>query len=64
MKNEERLIETISVVRDKAYRDYILKALHLKDGTAEAELLDWLIDEVGAEKLLNKMCDIATREEE
>lgn len=63
MNGEERMIEAISVVRDKAYRDYILKAMQFKDGTAEAELMDWLIEEVGADRLLNKICEIATREE-
>ena len=64
MKNEERLLDAISVVRDRAYRDYILKAMHFKDGTAEAELIDWLIEEVGADRLLNKMCEIAVSGEE
>lgn len=60
MGNEERLIDAVSVVRDKAYRDYILKAMGYKDGTAEAELMDWVIGEIGADAVLNKMCEIAT----
>lgn len=62
MTREEELINTISIVRDKAYRDYILKAMHFKEGTAEAELMDWIIEEIGADKLLNKMCEIATED--
>lgn len=59
MKKDEELINAISIVKEEAYRQIVHKLFGHKTNDPGLKFVDWVCEELGSERVLNKMVEIA-----